>query len=260
MRRCMRKKVVSISLMMVFALFVSGCTSVTTTPAGLSCTQYNHKGCYYFASNGKAVPCDIDEIGNNICKNTKGDFYFYYNGNTYSCASHVYCIGTKVSSSEPCSPKFVYNDLVNDGQAWKVVNRQTDQNTTQNAITINFSSTSATTVSVNIAASASINVGGSLDAVFASVYANVHAQINASVSKTVTTVVGNAVTVTIPAGETAYGIYGVSVQVTQGHLYQSNTCGSVKPDYGDVQTYVPLAAGWCVWLSGHTPCRVVQGS
>jgi hypothetical protein len=147
-----------------------------------------------------------------------------------------------------CSPKYTYADLVNDGQAWQAVDRAQDQNTTQNSISIQFSSSSATTITT----SASIELSASLKAVFASV----QAKINASVSRAVSTEVGNEVSVTVPAAMTANGIYGVKVQVTTGSLYINSTCGDKT--YKNVRTYVPIAPGWCVWISGQTSCRVVQ--
>lgn len=147
-----------------------------------------------------------------------------------------------------CSPKYTYADLINDGQAWQAVDRAEDQNTTQSSISIQFDSSSAVTITT----SASIEISASLNAVFASVEAN----INGSVSRDVSTEVGNEVSVTVPAGATANGIYGVKVQVTAGRLDISSTCGDKT--YKNVQTYVPIAPGWCVWISGQTPCRVVH--
>ncbi|WP_300603150.1 hypothetical protein [Trebonia sp.] len=241
--------------------------SPSTAPPGYPCTEISEPGanigCYYFVSNGIAVACQTNLSGGNFCTNTNGNYYNYDFGETAIC-KNAGCTNTAIVTAPyaaNCPVKIVYNNLVNDGEAWRVVNQEQDQNSTQQPITTQFISTSATTVSTNFAGSVSVNVGGSLNEVFATIYANVHAQINASVSKTASTVVGNEVTVTIPPGKTAYGIYGVKVQVTGGRLSQSDPCGG--PDnnnYGEVQTYVPLSPGWCVWVSGETPCRVVQGS
>jgi hypothetical protein len=243
----------TLAILIIFVLAAAGCTSLASTPAGVQCT-HERQNCFYFMSNGTAVPCDytISEI----CANAQGDYFTYRGGKTYSCASQFYCTGTQVANTELCSREFAYHILANSGQAWDVVNEQQDQNTTQNPATTVFTSTSASTVST----SASIQISVYAAALLGTIFASVRAQINASVTKTVNTVVGNDFTVNVPAGETAYGIYGVKVQVTRGRLYQSNSCGSSRPDYGVVQTYVPISPGWCVWLSGQTPCRVAQES
>jgi hypothetical protein len=247
-------------LTLISALFVAGCATTGTTPTGYQCTfppsQVNQThDCYYFIDDGKAVPCQMSRT--NLCDNTAGDYYDYssYFGHTYLCEDHIACMESKmVSVPKLCSPKYAYDHLTSGGQAWRVVNEQEDQNSSQESISTSFSSTSATTVSTSLSAQITANV----DALLGIVFASVHAEINGSVAKTVSTVVGNQVAVTIPAGRTAYGIYGVKMQVTSGDLYQANSCGGGKPDYGEVQTYVPIASGWCVWLSGGTPCPVIS--
>jgi hypothetical protein len=249
---------------LTLALVASGCgfsdlgvsnitMSASTTPTGYSCTQWSPGGgCYYFINKGKAVACQGDTSNVAICTNANGDFYNYYASATYLC------VNQRCVNQVACSPKYAYDNLMNKGQAWQVVNQQADQNTTQGPITISFTSTSSTTVS----ASASIDLSANADALLGIIFVSVHAQINASVSKTASTAVGNEVRVTIPAGMTANGIYGVRVQVTSGKLYQGSSCGAGggEINYGKVQTYVPIGSGWCVWLSGHTPCPVVPGS
>ena len=118
-----------------------------------------------------------------------------------------------------------------------------------------LTSTSASTVSTSASINITVDAGAALGVVFASV----HAELNASVAKTVGTVAGNNYNVTIPPGKTAYGSYGVQVQVTTGNLDQSNVCGTTA-NYNSIQAYVPIVPGWCVWLSGETPCRVVRPS
>jgi hypothetical protein len=263
MSRGMIKKTALVLVVLVLALFVGGCTdsgngttSSSTTPMGFPCSQWSgYQGCFYFMSNGSAVACQIDTNTGDLCTNTNGNFYSYYERTTVLCEEQQ-CV-----SYIPCSLRVTYDNLVNDGLAWQVVNHQQDQNATRSPSTITFTSTSATTVSTSVSASASIDISVNADALFATIFASVHAQINASVTTTATTVVGNAVKVTTPAGGTANGIYGVSVQVTSGHLYQSSSCGAAggENNYGTVQTYVPIAPGWCVWISGETPCRIVSG-
>jgi hypothetical protein len=260
----MIKKTVLVLAVLLLVLVFSGCSSTTSsTPTGVLCTHVtgnlNGDGCYYFMKDGTSVPCDVNySLTGSYCQNAVGPFYDYDGITTYRCLNS-HCTSHTPGSGITCSSKFLYNNLVNNGEAWEAVNQLQDQNTTQAPISTKFISTSATTVQTSFSASASINVGGSLDVLFATIYANVHAQVNASVSKTASTVVGNEVTINIPAGGTANGVYGVKVQVTTGNLYQNNSCNG-QTDYGDVQTYVPIASGWCVWLSGETPCRVVQGS
>jgi len=252
-----RKRAALVIVVLALALFASGCSKSYTTPAGYPCAL-DQSDCYYFISHGTAVACQVTAFDE--CHNTKNDYYDYYfvSGKTYLCDNHADCfLGHKaVAVPKLCSPKFTYDKLANEQQAWQVVNQQEDQNTTRQPITIRFTSTSATTISTR----ASVNVTANAAAVLGVVFVSVRAHINASVIRTASTVVGNEVTVTVPAGVTAYGIYGVKVQVTRGHLYQSNSCGTARPNYGDVQTYVPVAPGWCVWLSGQTPCRVLPGT
>lgn len=255
-------KKITLIVVLIFAFAVSGCTQSSTTPSitssttasGWPCTSVSNVGCFYFISNGTAVACDVIDTSTqlNYCDNTSGEFYYDNNGLTVLCADHECETTTGVTTPSLCSAKFAYNNLANGGQAWEVVNQLEDQNTTQQSISTKFISTSATTIST----SASFNLTVNIDAIIDVVFASVRAQINASVSRTESTVVGNEVTVTIPPGKTAYGIYGVSVQVTNGHLYQSNSCNG-HLNYGEVRTYVPVAPGWCVWLSGQTPCRIV---
>lgn len=240
-------------------LFVGGCATLSSTPTGYPCTkppsQVNQtQDCYYFINDGKAIACKPSRT--NLCQNTAGNYYDYssYFGKTFLCEDHIACFESKVVTvPKLCSPRFMYDNLANGGQAWQVVNQQADQNSSERPITIRFISNSASTISSSVSARVTVNA----DALLGVVFASVQAQINASVTRTVSTVVGNEVAVTIPPGMTAYGIYGVKVQVSNGHLYQSNSCGAAKPNYGEVQTYVPIASGWCIWLSGQTPCRVV---
>ncbi len=256
----MRVKAGLVLVALILALVTVGCTSPSTTPNGYPCTD-KEGNCYYFISNGTAKACHVGIL--NFCENTTGPYYDHLslNGKTYLCKTHDGCLGPGehaigVGTPQICSPKFAYNGLANDGQAWEVVKQQADQNATQRPVTIRFTSTSATTVT----ASLSVNVSAHVAAILGVVFASVHAQVNASVTRIASTVVGNSVTVNVPAGATANGIYGVRVQVTRGHLYQANSCGPAKPDYGNVQTYVPITPGWCVWLSGQPPCRVVSKS
>jgi hypothetical protein len=74
------------------------------------------------------------------------------------------------------------------------------------------------------------------------------------VTQTVNATIRNAFDFSIPLGETAYANYGVKVQITSGHLYNKAACSGETSDYGTDVTYVPIAAGWCVWLSSQPTC------
>jgi hypothetical protein len=248
--------------------FAGYSTESSTTPEGYPCTELVLSssgtydiGCYYFISNGTAVACQTNANSADLCPSMNGNYYNYDYGDTFIC-KNAECTNTAIVAAPTavagpnCSAKIVYGNLIDDGQAWEVVNQLEDQNTTQAQITATFTSTSATTVST----SASIDISASADASLLDIiFVSVRAQINASVTKTASTVVGDEVRVPIPPGKTLHGIYGVSVQVTTGHLYQSNNCNG-QPNYGTVKTYVPITSGWCVWISGETPCRVVSGN
>jgi len=72
--------------------------------------------------------------------------------------------------------------------------------------------------------------------------------------QSVTVAIGNSYNVTIPAGKTAYGNYGVKVQVTSGDFSDTARCEGQKSNWGTDVTYVPIASGWCVWLSNQPAC------
>lgn len=268
----MTKKIALVPVALALLFAASGCSiSSSTTPSpapvaapsaagpGYPCSNVQDLGCFYFINSGTPVACDVVDSPSKLdyCNNTSGDYYEYYDGTTTRCGDSACNDGTVVASPERCnSNNFTYNNLASGGQAWEAVNQQEDQNTTSQPITTEFISSSASTTSITLSASLTANAA----AVIGIVFVSVRAQLNASVVRTVSTTVGNAVTVTIPPGITAYGVYGVRVQISRGDLYQSNSCGKKTTNYGNVQAYVPIASGWCVWLSGQTPCRVVSGS
>jgi hypothetical protein len=94
------------------------------------------------------------------------------------------------------------------------------------------------------------------------VYDRVH-EIDESVSKSVTTANGSTVKMTLPPMTRGYGLYGVAVRITSGHLYSAN-CAE-KDDQGIVSTAVPSHYDWCTWTrgpnvfadGGQGPCLVV---
>jgi len=271
----MTRKIFLVLVVLALAFVADGCsltqssTSAPASPQVIASTPLGHPcspiqsgdNCFYFVRNGVAVPCDVSQNPLNYCTNTNGSYYQYNEDaqQNYLCGDSACDTSTGVAPpklGKSCNPgKFVYDNLVNGGIAWEVVNQQQDQNTTGQPITAEFISTSATTVSIT----ASVNVTVNVDALIDIIFASVRAQINASVAKTASTVVGNEVKISVPPGATANGIYGVSVQLASGQLYQDTTCGATAASYGDVRANVPVASGWCVWLSGQTPCRVVSG-
>jgi len=164
--------------------------------------------------------------------------------------------GPAAAESSSCAVNYSYDDLSSGGKAWLVVDEEQDQNTTSEPVSGTFISHTSTTVSM----SASLNVTVDVDALFPAIFASVHAEINAAVSRTATTDVGNSFNLTIPAGKTAYGIYGVQEQVTSGTLTSTDSCNSDQTNYGTVSTDVPISPGWCVWLSGQPPCAVLPSA
>jgi hypothetical protein len=273
----MTQKTILVFAVLTLAFIAAGCSltqSSTPPPAptsgaavitgpGHPCSPIQDgDNCFYLVRDGIATSCDVSQNPLNYCTNATGNFYQYNeaDGQNYLCTDGKCDSSIGVSSpkiGKSCNPgKFVYNNLANNGTAWELVNQQDDQNTTQQAITVEFTSTSATTVSTTVSINVSVNVNALIEFIFASV----RAQINSSVIKTASTVVGNQVKVSVPPGMTANGIYGVQVQIASGQLYQDTTCGTKTASYGDVRAHVPLGSGWCVWLSGHTPCRVVPGA
>jgi hypothetical protein len=242
-------------------LMLDGCvsstsTTVTTTPAGIPCTS-DGRICSYFESNGTLNLC---VIGSTYCTNAPGPFYEYdeVEKATFYCTSQTStdCLQTTPPSPPgSCTPTstYAYTGLVDDGRAWKVVDKQQDQNTTTGPASVTFISTTSTSVS----ASASVEVKVDVSALLPVIFASVRADINASVAQSATTVVGNSFNLSVPAGLTAYGIYGVQEQVASGHLSGDTSCGGHKADYGTVKSYVPISPGWCVWLSDQPPCVVV---
>lgn len=248
------------AIVTLLCTMLAGCGTATTTPTGTPCTSYNSLCYYYYNHAGTPIACTVDGVSGNDCSTTSGPYYEYdtLNGKTIECSAdpNWICPTSKlVTPVAQCPPpNFVYDTLVNKGQAWKVVEQDQDQNGTSGLVQATFTSTKSDTIT----ASASVSVPGHADAVIGVILASVEAHINTSVRASVTTVVDNNYNLTVPAGKTAYGIYGVRVQVTSGHLYDTKSCGGSKADYGTVISYIPIAIGWCVWLSGQQPCPTVS--
>jgi len=94
------------------------------------------------------------------------------------------------------------------------------------------------------------------------VYDRVH-EIDQTVSRCVTTTSGGTVNMTLPPMTRGYGLYGVAMHITSGHLYSANC--AAKDDQGIVSTAVPSHYDWCTWTrepnvfadGGEGPCLVV---
>lgn len=179
---------------------------------------------------------------------------------TPSCFLWVFSCTT--STPVPCQSHYVYDDLINMGESWIVVNQQQDQNEFTYSIQATLTSTTAKTVMVTdklaFTTSYSESVGVSEDGIESTITESVKTEINHSVSRSVTVTIGNDTTVTIPVGKTVYGNYGVRVQVTDGRLYDQAGCEGTQSYFGPDITYVPIATGWCIWISGQPPCPSVQ--
>lgn len=201
---------------------------------------------HYTYENGKKIPCNWNALQ---CGNSS---YEDYGGKTYHCTALQCDEAYPVTLPQPssCSPNYVYDTLNDKGQSWKVVDHEVNQNNASTPVQVTFTSETATTVTVTDELGVTLSAKGSVGVI----EAGVEAHINHSVSISVAVTVGNGDTFTIPPGETAYANYGVKVQVTSGHFYDKAKCEGNKSDWGTDITYVPIAAGWCVWTSDQSPC------
>jgi hypothetical protein len=158
------------------------------------------------------------------------------------------------SVSTQCVPNYIYDKLVDKGQAFSVVSPQENINGSTSPTPDTFTATTSKTVTVTD----QNNVISSLTAsaqipLLASITSAVRTQINHSVAQAVTTSIGNSTNLTVPPGQTGYADYGVIVQVVNGHLYDQSNCEASNSDFGMDITYVPVASGWCSWVSSQSP-------
>jgi hypothetical protein len=227
----MLKRAGLIVVFVVLALLMAGCGSAT----------------YYTFHNGTKNQCG--SAGTPDCGN---DYYAVdnTNGMTYHCTGTPCFLTDPVTPPWNCSSKYAYENLADKGTSWKVITQQQDQNNSSVPAQVTFTSNTETTVKVSL----DVHLSASADALLDVVYVSVKADINVSVTKSVSVTVGNSYNFTVPAGATAYGNYGVKVQITSGHLYDKATCEGKNSDLGNVVTYVPIAPGWCVWTTDETPC------
>lgn len=242
----MQKSLRPIAAIMLFFLLAF----ITT-----GCSGYNgHGNNPYTIQNGVKSSCNPDIFGNS-CGN---DYYEVTNGQTYHCTYWTGCdesnpVTPPVVTAQ-CVPNYAYDHLIDKGQSWEVVNQQQDQNNASSPVQAVFTSTTSKTVTV----SDKLDVIGTLNITSPTpigvITANVKAEINHEVTQVVNATIDNSTSVTIPPRETAYGNYGVRVQITSGHLYDTAKCEGNKSDWGTDITYVPIAAGWCVWTSTQPTC------
>jgi len=235
-------------------------------------------GCgYYTVQNGTQINCTPGaDCGNS---------YYLDNGygNTYHCdssgcdtsnpitppaASPAACscsappASIQQNTPTQCVPNWIYDQLTDKGIVEEVITKQENVNSIASPAQETFVATTSKTVTVsdelNFVSSASFHAGADIDIgvdIGASITASVKLNINHAVVKSVTTIVGDSVTVTIPAKKTGYAIYGVRMQTTSGHLYDKGGCEGNKSDAGTDTTYTPITAGWCTWDSDTSdPC------
>ena len=143
-----------------------------------------------------------------------------------------------------CQAHYVYDHIAYQGQMLVVTDREQTGNNSGKDLTLTLTAQKSTTVTV----SADAGVDADLGAIFA----GVKAQLHATVSFSVTAGIINSPMITIPDGAIGYGDYGVFVQLAAGHLYSPNC----HQDYGaQVSSRIPVAAGWCVWVTGESPAK-----
>lgn len=245
------------------------------TPTGLPCTEFHESSlnttvansCLYYFNNNVATACGTS-AATDYCPATKGAYYSYglKDGKTFKCTIHNSCGSANnavITDPTLLCPRQIwsYNSLVNLQTAWRVVDEVHDQNNTPSAAEVTFTSTKSSTVTVGT--STDVTQYTELD--LKVITASVQREVNSSVVNSSTAVIGNSYTVTAPAGRTVFGIYGVQVQMTAGHLYATEAysgdpCTSLKQDLGTVTTTVPIGPGWCVWLDNQSPslCPIAE--
>ncbi len=226
--------------LIVLLLFVAltGCALYTDTGYG-----------YYTVHNSTGISC----AGQGHCGL---DFYEVGtpSGTTYHCTPLCNVVAP-VNPPITCISKYTYDNLINKGQSWVVVSPQQDTNNSPSDLQVTFTATTSKTVTVTDGQRVIGSLTGSASIpLIATVTASVKAEINRSVSQSITVAIGNSPDLVIPPGKTGYANYGVRVQITSGHLYDKGKCEGKKSDAGIDITYVPIAAGWCVWIDGQPPC------
>lgn len=151
---------------------------------------------------------------------------------------------TPTPTPTPCKPHYVYDKVVNRGHEWKVFDRQGDFNYHPTPIQAKLIATTGGTVELTVTSRTdrSLSLGAGFEGI--GVVFEASQGFDVGVSLSVTASIGNEISMTIPPLSAGHGNYGVSVQVTSGHLYDAAGCGK---DYGDVISYAPVRRGWCTW-------------
>jgi hypothetical protein len=285
------RKLTIVGLAILLSFFVTACGStiinghlVGTTshaPTGIPCkyevTTDTWRGyvavcVYYQTKDGKLSACSGNSAGvgvSDICPDTKDSFFYYDpdNNNTYYCdsGSHKNCEETDnnpvnppstITASTTCpTPSFAYSNLVNESTGWVVADEEVDQNTTQTTATATFSSKKSTTTSITL----NVDMQAYANAILGVVFAGVQAKVNFALVKTSTAAIGNSFSAQIPPNSTIHAIYGIKMQVTSGHLYMLNPCGSQKYDQPSAESRIPIAPGWCVWIDdNNVDCPILS--
>ncbi|HLZ56622.1 MAG TPA: hypothetical protein VKR06_06715 [Ktedonosporobacter sp.] len=228
----------------------------------------------YMVVDGTATPCKLPATTPNSDSSQypgrcSYNYYEVKDGKTYACSGWGGCdednpvtppAVTVASPSAGCKPHWTYDQLVDKGVAWKILSSpQESVNNTTSPEQANFSVTIARTVTVTDEKQFTASLGASAKLAIVTITASVKQQVNHSVSQSLTVTVSNSVTLSVPPKETAYGNYGVSAQITSGHLYDTAKCEGSQSDVGTDVTYVPIAVGWCTWFSNQPdPCPSIS--
>lgn len=177
-----------------------------------------------------------------------------------------------------CTPKYVYDQVKDGGEALEVLDFESAYNGTANNADFTLTATHSASVSISrsdtqiqkfhaeVKGEAPILTGNAFVPVAVvqanAIYDSIHQQTE-SVSKTMTSTTGSNIRLTIPPMSKGYGIYGVVVKITSGHLYSQNCTN--HDDVGNISTIIPEHFDWCTWTRGPTlfteggqgPCLVV---
>jgi hypothetical protein len=177
-----------------------------------------------------------------------------------------------------CVPTYVYSNVKSEGSALDVVDLETADNATNSSeiFTLTESRTAAVSIqdsTINYTRKYAEVSGTGIAAIPApydalgvvkarAVYNSVH-ETDSAVNMTSTVTTGSQVQLPVPAGATAYGLFGVVMKVTRGNLKSLN-CPSLTQDSAET-VILPEEYEWCTWVRGPdefaagglSPCVVV---
>lgn len=237
-------------LSVCLVLVMAGCNTTTTTTLN---STYN-------VHNGKLTKCTLSSHPGNGNGDGVCTWPFYASSNSsdpttdlYECSSYngtctPVTSNTFLTPTSQCIPHWVYDQLANKGVAWQILYQQvyTNGGTTTTDWTVTFSQSLTVTVTDEKQATSSLDAKD-IDLIITTIALSVKQQVNHSVASAVQVTVTNSPRILVAPGTTAHAIYGVEVQKTSGHLYDSNKCES-NWDFGMDLTYTPIASGWCSWI------------